>query len=162
MTDKELRKLSRAALIELLISEVEENERLREKADALEAELQSRSIDVEKAGTMADAALSLNEVFTSVDKAAAQYLENVETASTKADAIIKDANAKAAEIIENANLEALDILYHARRRAQRSERSVQRDQYGPRPVSEGKSVSPLKAELDDQFKEAFKQFRKHN
>ena len=77
MTDKELRKLNRAELLELLIETLKENEDLRQSKTALEEKLAEREIRITQSGTMAEAALKLNEVFEAADKACAQYLENV-------------------------------------------------------------------------------------
>ena len=77
MTDQELRKLSRAELLELLLAESQENERLRGQLREAEEKLASRAIEIEKAGSIAEAALALNGVFETAQKAADQYLENV-------------------------------------------------------------------------------------
>lgn len=77
MTDKELRKLSRAELLELLIEQEEENEALQERLNRAEAALKSQKLEVEQSGTMAEAALRLNGVFEATDRAARQYLENI-------------------------------------------------------------------------------------
>ncbi|MCI6228993.1 MAG: DNA repair protein [Candidatus Faecousia sp.] len=76
MTDAELRRLSRRELLEMLISETEENMRLRAELEQARAKLQDRRILLEKSGSMAEAALRLNGVFEAADKAARQYLEN--------------------------------------------------------------------------------------
>ena len=73
MTDRELRKLSRAELLELLLEESRENERLRAQLQEMNEKLADRAIRIERAGSIAEAALQLNGVF----QAAAQYLENV-------------------------------------------------------------------------------------
>ena len=77
MTDKELRRLSRSELLEMLIAQTEENRQLKIRLERAEAQLQDRTIAVEKAGSLAEAALQLNHVFEAADKAAQQYLENV-------------------------------------------------------------------------------------
>ncbi|MGM9550200.1 MAG: DNA repair protein [Faecousia sp.] len=77
MTDKELRRLSRSELLGMLIAQMEENERLRDELDQARAELKSRRIVLSRAGSIAEAALRLNEVFEAADNAANQYLENV-------------------------------------------------------------------------------------
>ena len=77
MTDKELRKLSRMELLELLLAESRENERLRARLKSAEEKLASRVIDIENSGSLAEAALRLNHVFVAADKAARQYVENV-------------------------------------------------------------------------------------
>lgn len=75
MTDKELRKLSRAELLELLVNQVRENENLRTKLAGAEARLDSRMLEIKDVGTMAEAAMRLNAVFASADAAAKQYLD---------------------------------------------------------------------------------------
>lgn len=83
MTDRELKKLSRTDLLELLISESKENERLRGQLAQAEQQLQSRIITVEKAGSIAEASMQLSGVFQAAQDAAAMYLENIETLSSR-------------------------------------------------------------------------------
>lgn len=80
MTDKELRRLSRKNLLEILIAQMEENEALREKLKQAEAELSERRIVFERAGSLAEAALQLNGVFKAADNAVKQYVENIRLA----------------------------------------------------------------------------------
>lgn len=75
MTDKELKRLSRAELLEMLINQVKENEILRERLAGAEARLDSRMLEIKDVGTMAEAAMRLNAVFASADAAAKQYLD---------------------------------------------------------------------------------------
>lgn len=77
MTDKELRRLSRSELLEMMISLTEENEKLKLRLEQVEAQFQDRRIMIDKAGSIAEAALQLNNVFEAADRAAQQYLENV-------------------------------------------------------------------------------------
>ncbi len=76
MTDKELKKLSRYELLEMLLEQSKEVQRLKEleKANAL---LEERQILIHNAGSIAQAALKLNGVFEAAQKAADQYLENI-------------------------------------------------------------------------------------
>ncbi len=77
MTRKELKKLSRAELLELLLTQIKENERLR--SELLEANqlLRDRHIKIEKAGDLATAVLAVNGVIEAAQAAAQQYLENM-------------------------------------------------------------------------------------
>lgn len=77
MTDKELRRLSRSELLEMLIAQMEENEKLRSELNKTRSELKDRRITLSQAGSIAEAALRLNNVFEAADEAARQYLENV-------------------------------------------------------------------------------------
>ena len=77
MTDKELHKLSRKELLEMLLAQAQENEKLKEELQSLQKELSDRRLLQEHAGSMAEAAMRLNAVFEAADRAAQQYLENV-------------------------------------------------------------------------------------
>lgn len=77
MTERELKKLSRADLLELLLNEQRENEKLRLKLKDACAALAERELALEQAGSIAEAALRLNKVFEAAQAAADQYLENV-------------------------------------------------------------------------------------
>ena len=78
MTDKELRRLSRAELLEMLLAQVEENEKLKVRLDEAEQALEDRRIAIARAGSLAEASLQLNKVFAAADRAARQYVENVQ------------------------------------------------------------------------------------
>ena len=77
MTERELKKLSRADLLELLLNERRENERLRQQLEEAERKLEDRRIQLEQAGSIAEAALQLNGVFAAAEAAAEQYLDSV-------------------------------------------------------------------------------------
>ena len=77
MTEKELRRLSRRELLEMLITRTMENERLTEELQQARKELSDRKFIQERAGSMAEAALQLNGVFEAADRAAKQYLETI-------------------------------------------------------------------------------------
>ena len=77
MTDKKLKRMSRAELLELLIEQMEENERLKEQLEDAQARLNERDIIMQRAGSIAKAALELNRVFEAADAAARQYVESV-------------------------------------------------------------------------------------
>ena len=77
MTEKELKRLRRADLLELLIEQTEENQRLREQLDAAQAQLADRAIRIEKSGTLAEAAVQLSGVFEAAHDACARYIENI-------------------------------------------------------------------------------------
>ena len=77
MTDQELRKLSRNDLLELLIDQAKEIDRLREELNAANQKLNDRKIAIDKAGSIAEAALQLNGVFTAAQEACAQYMVNI-------------------------------------------------------------------------------------
>ncbi len=77
MTDKELKKLHRRDLLELLVQQTEDNEKLQEQIDTLTVKLQSKTITINKAGTLAEAVAQVNDLFRTADAVAKQYLDNV-------------------------------------------------------------------------------------
>lgn len=80
MTDKELKCLSRAELLEMLLAQMEENEELNRRLQEAQEALEERRIAIGKAGTLAEAALRINGIFEAADRAASQYLENIRLA----------------------------------------------------------------------------------
>ena len=61
MTERELRRLSRTDLLELLLEQRKENEKLRCLLDQAEARLTDRTIQIDNAGSIAEASLQLSE-----------------------------------------------------------------------------------------------------
>ena len=78
VTDRELRRLGRGDLIEILYQYQRREQQLEEQNAELRRRLEERSIRIEQAGSIAEAALSLNRVFESAQAAADQYLEEVQ------------------------------------------------------------------------------------
>lgn len=83
MTDKELKKLGRKDLLELLLDQRKENERLRKRVQELEEQIEKREITAKEAGTIAEAALKLNGVLEVVETSVEQYLESVKELNTR-------------------------------------------------------------------------------
>ena len=113
MTNKELKRLSRADLLEMLINQTRENERLKRQISDLSEQLESRRIAIENTGSIAEASRQLNGVFESARAAAEQYLENIrnmesncrrteEETQAKCSAMLADADALATKIEQNA------------------------------------------------------------
>lgn len=77
MNDKTLKRLSRMELLEMLVEQSKEVERLKTENQKLTEQLESRRLLVEKAGSIAEASLQVNRIFEAAQRAADQYLENV-------------------------------------------------------------------------------------
>ena len=97
MTDYELRKLKREDLLELLVAQITENEALRARLDQAEADLKSRRIAMEEAGSIAEASLRLNGVFEAAQAAASQYLEKIRSLSGEQEKICARMDAESRE-----------------------------------------------------------------
>lgn len=72
-----LRKLRKAELLQIMLEQSDEIDRLRDRVEELEKELMNRRITIEEAGSIAEASLKLTRVFEEAQKAADLYLENV-------------------------------------------------------------------------------------
>ncbi len=77
MTEKELRHLSRMDLLEMLLEQSKEVERLQKELETVKKQLEDRRIMEQEAGSIAEASLRLNKVFEAAQQAADQYLENI-------------------------------------------------------------------------------------
>ena len=89
MTEKELKRLSRGELLEMLIAQMEENEKLKTELVKAREKADSRQIAIDRAGSIAEAALALNGVFDAAQAAAAQYLENIQQLSGNQEAVFQ-------------------------------------------------------------------------
>lgn len=81
MKDQELKKLKRAQLLEIMVAQSKEIERLQEELARTKKELENKKIAIENAGTLAEAALKLTHIFEAADEAAKIYLDNVKAAT---------------------------------------------------------------------------------
>ncbi len=97
MTDRELRRLSRSELLEMLIAQIEENEKQKAQLTEMEERLESREIAISQAGSIAEAALALSGVFEAAQDAAARYLENVRRLNSEQEILRQDMKAEDVE-----------------------------------------------------------------
>ena len=117
MTDRDVKKLNRKDLLEMLIDRSREIESLREKLQEAEAALKKRQIAIDKAGSLAEAALLLNGVFESAQNACRQYADNLTRRQTEAcRQMEEESRAKAQSMIEEARMQCTAILQDARLR----------------------------------------------
>jgi len=78
MKQPDLRGLSRGELLELLVQQGEEMERLQEQLAECRRQLQDKKLALDEAGSIAEAAMKINGVFEAAQTASAQYLENIQ------------------------------------------------------------------------------------
>ena len=77
MTSKQLKKLKRGELLEILVTQSKEIDRLNAELETAKKELENRRILIEKSGSLAEASLSMYRVIEAAQKAADLYLENI-------------------------------------------------------------------------------------
>ena len=111
MADRELRRMHRAELIEIIYALKQSEDQLKAQNAALTAQLQDRQLRLESAGSIAQAALGLNNVFAAAQAVADDYLHSVQ-------ASLADTNATAANTLSQARSEAKRILEQAEQEVQ--------------------------------------------
>jgi len=96
LTEKELKKLNRYQLLELLVIQTERADKLQKKVEELEARLEERELNLSKLGSIAEAALHITGVFEASQQAADLYLES---AKKQADDMLAAARCQAESMI---------------------------------------------------------------
>lgn len=118
MTEKELKKLNRYQLLEIIIMQTEELQKLTEELAQTKALLEKQQIKIVRAGSIAQASMSLAGVFEAAQSAADIYLEAVKEYTDKAEEIIANAQTEAQKIIADAkNTAVQQILEDAKRQS---------------------------------------------
>ena len=83
MTDKQLKKLNRAELLELLLEQSKEIDRLESELEETRNALAERNLKIEQCGSIADAAVELNALFRTAQRTADMYMMNVQRLCTE-------------------------------------------------------------------------------
>lgn len=81
--DKNLRKMKKRELLELLLAQEKEIERLKDENIRLRKHLKAQKIRIENTGSIAEAAMELSGIFEAAQHAADLYLENVKVMSKR-------------------------------------------------------------------------------
>lgn len=77
--DNKLKKLNRRELLKILVAQQKEIESLNDQLQQCQEALNNKQIQIEKAGSLAEASLALNQVIEHAQQAADQYLLNLQT-----------------------------------------------------------------------------------
>lgn len=75
--EKELRKLKRSDLLELMLVQSEEIDRLREELDRTKQQLEEKTIQIQQAGSIAEAAVQISGLLNAAQEAADIYLQSI-------------------------------------------------------------------------------------
>ena len=110
MTEKELKKLNRYQLLELLIMQITRTDQLQKELEEVQNKLNSREMDLASVGSIAEASVRISGLLEAAQEAADMYteasnkrIEKMEKAAKRrADKIIEDARREAEGIIETA------------------------------------------------------------
>lgn len=114
MDSKELRKLSRADLIEILIDQSIEMQSLREKLNKVEAAQERRAMAIDKSGSLAEASLKVSGIFEAAEEACREYTENIKFLSERQEEI-------SARLEEESRRKAEQMLEETRIRCEKME-----------------------------------------
>jgi hypothetical protein len=95
MINKELKKLSRKELVEVIYQLKKNEEKLQARIEEAEQELKDKRMRLAEAGSIADAAMGVTDVFSHAQAAADLYLQEVScmkaTTQQECDAMIENA-----------------------------------------------------------------------
>ena len=103
LTEKDLRKLNRYQLLELLIVQTERADSLQAKLEEIEKQRTEEELRILSLGSIAEASLQVHGVFQAAQEAADLYLQ---TAKQRAAEIEEAAHEKAAAILAQAHTQA--------------------------------------------------------
>lgn len=81
MQKKDLKKLKRSELLEIMLAQSDEIDRLQKELAEKDRQLEERSIKIRESGSIAEASLKLTRVFEEAQKAADLYVENVKASA---------------------------------------------------------------------------------
>ena len=158
MKKKELRKLSRAELLELLLDATTGLQSCQERLAAAETALQNRQIAINKAGSIAEASLMLNGVFDAAQRACQQYSENIRAycerqkrvcaqleseSRMKAESILAEAERKRDEIYRETQAQCAEMIRKAKAESESYWRDVSGKQAALYKAHEGQHDGPL-------------------
>lgn len=89
MNNKELKKLSRKDLLEIILAQTNRIEDLETENKKLTTELNSKKIDIESSGSLAEAVVKLSGIFDLAQKTADEYVNLVKVNTKKQETKMK-------------------------------------------------------------------------
>ena len=110
MKKTELQKMSRLELIEIIYALQQEEKLLEEEKKKLEDTIANWTIQIEEAGSIAEAAIKINGVFEAAQTAANQYLDHLRKENSQAETQIS-------HLMENTKREQALLLSQAQEQA---------------------------------------------
>ena len=103
MISKELKRLSRRELVDIIYQLKKNEQEMQEEIESLKTELQDKRIRISTAGSIADAAMSVTNVFSAAQMTADLYLREISC-------MREDTEKECAKKVEEAEKRARDIL----------------------------------------------------
>lgn len=113
MSSKELKKLNRRELVDVIYQLKKNEDALKERIAALEAELEDRRIHLSVAGSIADAATEITNIFSVAQSTADIYLREIssmkEETAKECEKMIEEAKKKVESIVADGKKQS-DVL----------------------------------------------------
>ena len=103
MISKELKRLSRRELVDIIYQLKKNEQDMQEEIESLKTELQDKRIRISTAGSIADAAMSVTNVFSAAQMTADLYLREISC-------MREDTEKECAKKVEEAEKKVRDIL----------------------------------------------------
>lgn len=119
MTDKELKHLSRAELIDIIYELQKQSDEKDAQIQKMQTALNERVLRMSKAGSIAEAAISVNGVFEAAQAAAEQYLTSIRAAEASNAAKQAEAEQQQKKLLDEANRKANETILLAKGQAQK-------------------------------------------
>ena len=110
MTEKELSRMSRRELIEIIATQKKRELELEQRLRTAAKQLADRNIKLSEAGSIAEAALSLNGVFESAQAAADHYLKSIHAANADIEARVAETEKECVRRLEETDHQCADKL----------------------------------------------------
>lgn len=121
MTAKELRRLSRMELLQMLLDQSREVERLQQELQQAQSQLESRRLAMEQLGSIAEASLQLSGIFETAQRAADQYLENARQRGAEIEAECSNMLLETQEKCDAMQREAVEVCRALQAQAEQTE-----------------------------------------
>lgn len=118
MVSKDLKKLSRRELVDIIYQMKKNEQQMHTQIANLQELLQDKRLRISMAGSVAEAALSISDVFSAAQLAADRYLEEIacmkQDAEAECEKLIRAAKEKSEQMISEAELHCsiLSEQYH--------------------------------------------------
>lgn len=113
MIGKELKRLSRRELVDIIYQLKKNEQEMQEQIDSLKSELEDKRLRISAAGSIADAALSVTNIFSAAQMTADVYLYEIacmkEDTEKECAKKLEEADKKIKEIIDNGEKEYANL-----------------------------------------------------
>ena len=109
MINKELKHLNRRELVDIIYQLKKNEQEMQEEIESLKNELQDKRIRISEAGSIADAAMSVTDVFSNAQMTADLYLREISS-------MREDTEKECSKRIEETENRVIDILTDAKKK----------------------------------------------